>query len=114
MAEIIQRLYKPVKDVGIEDSVANSTTLDMRVFADGILHIPAGWTTCNLTYYSFNDVAAAWRPLYDSANVAVTQTGIAASTAVQMPSACFAVALLRIVSSVDNKPNHKAYVTLKA
>lgn len=94
------RLERTV-DVGVHTVLATAEAIPMADYAGGILHVPTGATTANLTFFVSGEKAGTYTQLYDSAATpaAVAFTGVAASRSYHLPAACGQAAWLKIVTS---------------
>ena len=77
-----------VQKITIPLLVANAQTIEFTDEADLLLCFPSTWTSATLTWFTHHAAADEWLEIKD-ASVADTYQLVAASTAVQIPPACF-------------------------
>ena len=93
--------------IKITSALATSAVIDVKDDGALMIHTPATWTSCDLTYYSEDPVTGDFLAIKDQSGNAATQT-VGASEAREVPHACFAAHKIKIVSS--NAANNDIYV----
>ena len=94
------RHSKPVKVV-IEAAGNVSAAIDKRLFAGGVIMMPAAWTTADLGIKVCDTVDGTYVPLLDRSNGYGTDVSIDAATASKaypLPPFCFAALYIKLWS----------------
>jgi hypothetical protein len=82
----------------ITNDINTTEVIEFSDDADMILHIPNGWTTTTLTFYSYNPLTNLFYVIRDPADNIAQLSNVAANTARQAPQACFPCNKVKIVS----------------
>lgn len=99
--------------VTIPDSGTQSGIVDFRSFTMGVLHLPAGWTTADITFEVASEVDDTFQTLYYEGSV-VTISGAVASTSHVLPPSLAGARFWRVVSSVSQAGGDDIVVDRKA
>ena len=93
MSAIIRENNVPVTATVATDK-ATSTEIDMRRYAMGRFHVPAGSALTTITWYSSPTAGGTYLPAYDELGVSLAQT-VAAGRSYTLPSEMAAGAFIK-------------------
>jgi hypothetical protein len=100
-AHLSENAYKIVGTVTVDQTLADSASIDYRRYSGGRFTIPNGSTITTLTWHSADeDVDASFIAAYTEANAAITQT-VAADRTYPIPASLASAAYIRATGNAD-------------
>lgn len=101
ISRLNERHHKSLGTVTVDQTLADSSSIDYRRHGSGTFTVPNGSTITTLTWYSSHeDVDASFMAAYTEANAAVTQT-VAADRRYPIPAALAGAYYIRATGNAD-------------
>lgn len=102
-AELCERHFKTIGTVVVDQTLADSDSIDYRRYGSGHFTVPTGSTITTLTWHASHSSAdGTFVAAYTQANAAVTQT-VAASRRYPIPAELAAAHYIRATGNADGQ-----------
>lgn len=99
--------------VTLTNSLATTAEIDIKDAGEIMLHAPAGYTTCALTFYVWNPATNVFQVLTEDDGTGLARN-LVASESVRGPAELFAASRCKIVTNQAGNNAKPIGVTLKA